>query len=254
LRRSFMLYWFSLGVLYLASAMYAGLILTSTAKFCTPGCPARDLSSPSLGRDNDICEQLQAPGSTAPLGELGTATTAQLLDAYNAGCLVCRANSNAMVWPCANTVRNTLCNNTGAFLTPSSCDSLVVSTKSSATVLSQLQVTYGSAAKGACVQFIGTEVAEPGYSNATIAEEGIGPGKVVILSQPFQAPTVAPKAACSSEDLLNFLEYGEMCFNVPSSYSLRGLLQPGLIGFALSFFAQFVCASVAGFGLCFFRR
>jgi hypothetical protein len=236
--RSFMCYWTTLGVLYLAAAMYAFLIFRSRAGDCKTGCPAEILSP-----------EFQTDAACSAITATAVGDAAGIQAAYDARCVLC--NGVAATVPCPPTLNIAQCaERQGEMLASVSCAS-IAGTKAD---VDALQAAFGSTAEGSCVAFLEnpTTLWFADNTTATKALAGLsaGPGIQIVHTDASHAKTIV----CTSEIYANsFLAFGQMCYTAPAEFGLRGLLVPGLLGFMLTFVAQFGCSVAAGVGLCFFR-
>lgn len=236
--RSFMCYWTTLGVLYLAAALYAFLIFRSRAGDCQTGCPASILS-PEFQTD-------AACGAVAPTA-VGDAAGIQA--AYDARCMLC--SGTAAIVPCPPTLNIAQCaERQGEMLAAVSCTSIA----GTQAVASELQTAFGSTAKGSCVAYLDNPTtlrfADTTTATTSLAGSSAGPGIQIVHTDASKVKTII-----CTETIFNnsFVAYGQLCYTAPREFSLRGLLVPGLLGFMLTFVAQCGCSVAAGLGLCIFR-
>jgi hypothetical protein len=119
-------------------------------------------------------------------------------------------------------------------LTTSACATQVMTT-------AELEVNFGASAAGNCIEYLGSAIrAQPnGASLQTLADAQAGPG-IVLVTTDADAGAKNRQGTCVNASLAreSLLAEGALCFTVPVSVGLRGLLQPGLAVFALSFLAQ----------------
>lgn len=246
--RSYLCYFAIVGVLFLGSSMYAFLV-SRTAADCPVGCPVSLMTEPF------VCSDTPAKGDAAAM-----------TDAYNNRCFSCSAK-NAALWPCSPDIGRQDCRDAGGIMLQADACGGLAGFKPA--LVNELKALPQFAdAQGACIEFLATDIdynpsaaptLDPSGSGALVrpsyASEGAGPGIQVVVNESRYAGS-ALNPACSAEALASSAVLGRLnlCYTVPSRFSLRGLLIPGLLAFVFAMLAQSACSCAAGFSLCAFSR
>lgn len=201
--------------MFLVFAMNAGLVYLSSARTCNVAC-AVEILSPSF--------------QCASGADIGTM--------YANKCFECAGT--VMSWGCPSSVPLPACigSGTGTKLVTTACSTQVMTA-------AELELAFGAGAAGNCVEYLGTDIrAQPnGESTSTLADLGQGPG-VILITTDAEAAASNRAGTCRNASLArqSLLAEGALCFTVPASISLRGLLQPGLGLFIVSFMVQAIGA------------
>ncbi len=234
--------------MFLGSSMYAFLVSRATSD-CPVGCPVSLLTEPF------VCSDTPEKGDAAAM-----------TDAYNNRCFAC-SDKNAALWPCSPDIGRQDCRDAGGVMLQADACSGLAGSKPA--LVNELKALPDFAdAKGACIEFLATDIdfnpsiaptLDPSGSGALVrpsyASVNSGPGiQVVVNESRYAGTTLNP--ACTAEALASSAVLGRLnlCYSVPARFTLRGLLIPGLLAFVVAMLAQAACSCAAGFSLCAFSR